>query len=257
MRPVRYAQNSVTFKYQNMKKAVILLSILALTLSACSTQPKGEDGATQENRKTGRKIRTESDSLSYAVGIDLSNHLKNNIQKNVGSDFNIDMALAAIKDAMDDKYTLTTEESYAFLQEYFSVRLPERKKAEGEAFLADVERTNPAVQKTESGLLYEIINPGSDVRPADMRDQVRVMYRGALKDGTEFDSSYERGDTAKFALNGVIKGWGEGLQLIGEGGQIKLWIPSELGYGAYGGGPIGPNEPLVFDVELIEVIPAN
>ena len=106
-------------------------------------------------------------------------------------------------------------------------------------------------------MLYEIIEQGSDVRATDLRDQVRVAYRGTLKDGTEFDSSYERGDTAQFALNGVIKGWGEGLQLIGEGGKIKLWIPEDLGYGQYGGGQIGPYEPLIFDVELFEVIPAE
>ncbi len=83
------------------------------------------------------------------------------------------------------------------------------------------------------------------------------MYKGMLKDGKEFDSSYAEGrDTAEFPLNGVIKGWGEGLKLIGEGGKIKLWIPTELAYGQYPrGGMIGPNEPLVFEVELFKVTP--
>lgn len=246
-----------------MKKLVVALAAFALVLSACSTQPKvAEEGdgtvKTEETkRKTGKKIRTEADSLSYAVGVDLGNHLLNNIKKNAGKDFNIDMVFAAIRDVFAERPTLTLDESYAFLNEYFSVRVPAKKKAEGEAFLADVEKKNPNIQKTESGLLYEIIEPGSDVKATDLKDQVRVMYRGTLKDGTEFDSSYERGDTAKFSLSGVIKGWGEGLQLIGEGGKIKLWIPSDLGYGMYGGGKIGPNEPLVFEVELFEVIPAE
>lgn len=249
-----------------MKKLVILMSAMALVFSACSTQPKeGAEGNTdnaevkETPRKTGKKIRTESDSLSYAVGVDLGNHLKYNIEKHVGKDFNREMVFAAIKDIFDDKPTLTSEEAQKYLQEYFVVRIPAKNKAKGEEFLAEVQKKNPAVQKTESGLLYEILVPGNEVKPTDLRDQVRVMYRGTLKDGEEFDSSYERGDTAQFALNGVIKGWGEGLQLIGEGGKIKLWIPSELGYGERPpyGSSIGANEPLVFEVELFDVIPAE
>lgn len=256
-----------------MKKLLVLISASALLFSSCQTKAvkaEGEDGAVaateqeqvdeqkQEKRKTGKKVRKESDSLSYAIGVDLGNHLKNNIKGQVGDDLNVDMVFAAIRDVMKERPTLTMEESYAFLNEFFSVRIPAKKKAEGEAFLADVLKKNPNAKKTDSGLIYEIIDSGSEVKPSSLADQVRVMYRGTLKDGEEFDSSYERGDTAQFMLSNVVTGWGEGLQLVGEGGKIKLWIPSELGYGERGaGGMIGPNEPIMFEVELFEVIPAE
>jgi FKBP-type peptidyl-prolyl cis-trans isomerase len=139
------------------------------------------------------------------------------------------------------------------------VRIPARKKAEGEAFLAKVAEENANIQKTESGLMYEIIEPGNEIKPVNMQDKVRVLYTGTMKDGKEFDSTTKEDgtvDTAEFALQGVIKGWTEGLQLIGEGGKLKLWIPAELAYGQYGRATIGPNEPLMFDMEIIEVIPA-
>ena len=88
-------------------------------------------------------------------------------------------------------------------------------------------------------------------------DTVKVDYEGKLKDGFVFDSSYERGESIEFPLNGVIPGWTEGLQLVGKGGQITLWIPSELGYGVRGSGPIGPNAALEFKVELHDVIRAS
>ena len=102
-----------------------------------------------------------------------------------------------------------------------------------------------------------MLAPGSEVKPT-IDDVVRVTYEGKLKDGTIFDSSYQRADTVEFPLSGVIDGWGEGLQLVGEGGKIHLWIPSELGYGQNGAGQqIGPNEPLFFEVNLIEVVKAE
>ena len=242
-----------------MKKVVILLSVFALALSSCTSEKKPAEGEAaaqgEETKKPGKKIRTETDSLSYAVGVDLGMYLSN--LKKQAPEVNISMVEAAIHDVLADRWTLDQNQAMAFLQDYFSVRMPAKKKAEGDAFLADVEKKTPNIQKTESGLMYDIIDPGSDVKATSLKDQVRVMYKGTLKDGTEFDSSYERGDTAQFPLNGVIPGWGEGLQLIGEGGKIKLWIPSDLGYGAHGGGPIGPNEPLIFEVELFNVIPAE
>ena len=84
-----------------------------------------------------------------------------------------------------------------------------------------------------------------------------MNYEGKHKDGTVFDSSYERGEPIEFGLNQVIKGWTEGMQLVGKGGQITLWIPAELGYGAFGQGPIGPNEALEFKVELLDVKSAD
>ena len=122
----------------------------------------------------------------------------------------------------------------------------------GQAFLAE-NATKLGVQKTASGLQYLIVNPGEGRSPK-ATDTVKVNYRGTLLDGTEFDSSYKRNEPIEFPLNGVIKGWTEGLQLIKEGGKITLFIPSNLAYGPRGaGGAIGPDETLIFEVELLKV----
>lgn len=109
------------------------------------------------------------------------------------------------------------------------------------------------MQETASGLRYEVITEGTGKTPT-ATDTVVVHYTGTLTDGTKFDSSRDRGEPISFPLNGVIKGWTEGLQLMKEGARYKLYIPSELGYGAAGaGGVIPPNADLIFDVELLEV----
>ena len=112
------------------------------------------------------------------------------------------------------------------------------------------------VQKTESGLLYRIDRQGSEVMATKDEDVVLVHYEGKTRNGNIFDSSYERNEPISFGLNQVIKGWTEGMNLVGEGGQITLWIPSELAYGERGAGAdIGPNEALTFKVELLKVNP--
>jgi FKBP-type peptidyl-prolyl cis-trans isomerase FkpA len=122
----------------------------------------------------------------------------------------------------------------------------------GKAFLAE-NATKPGVQQTASGLQYLLIEPGKGKAPA-ATDTVKVNYRGTLLDGTEFDSSYKRNEPIEFPLNRVIPGWTEGLQLVKEGGKIRLFIPSQLAYGSRGaGGAIGPDETLIFDVELLDV----
>jgi FKBP-type peptidyl-prolyl cis-trans isomerase len=125
-------------------------------------------------------------------------------------------------------------------------------REKGQAFLAE-NATKPGVQQTPSGLQYTIIEQGKGRSPK-ATDTVEVHYRGTLIDGTEFDSSYKRNQSIEFPLNGVIAGWTEGLQLLKEGGKIQLFIPSNLAYGPRGaGGVIGPDETLIFDVELLKV----
>lgn len=127
--------------------------------------------------------------------------------------------------------------------------------AAGEAFFAEL-AADSEVQQSESGLHYKVIEPGSDAKPA-MTDSVLVHYKGTLIDGTQFDSSYDRGQPATFPLNGVVKGFGEGLTKVGAGGKIILYIPSELGYGntPRPGGAIKPGDTLIFECELIEINP--
>lgn len=122
----------------------------------------------------------------------------------------------------------------------------------GQQFLAENGKRSE-VTTTASGLQYEVLTEGSGASPK-ATDTVEVNYRGTTIDGTEFDSSYKRGESISFPLNGVIAGWTEGVQLMKEGAKYRFTIPSELAYGKRGaGGAIGPDETLIFDVELIEV----
>ncbi|KRP35404.1 MAG: hypothetical protein ABS34_11085 [Opitutaceae bacterium BACL24 MAG-120322-bin51] len=125
--------------------------------------------------------------------------------------------------------------------------------AAGQAFIAGLS-ADAAVQSSESGLHYKVLEPGSEVKPT-MSDKVLVHYKGTLIDGTQFDSSYDRGEPAEFPLNGVVKGFGEGLTKVGAGGKIVLYIPSELGYGnsPRPGGAIKPGDTLIFECELVEI----
>lgn len=154
------------------------------------------------------------------------------------------------------------EEARPTLQKFMQERpamVSKKRAAEGraeqETFFATLD-ANPAVLKTASGLRYEIKAEGTGPKPA-LSDNVIAHYHGTFVDGTVFDSSVERGEPAEFPLSGVIQGWQEGLQLIGEGGKMVLYIPSNLAYGETGRPPIGPARALIFEVELIEVIPAE
>ena len=143
-----------------------------------------------------------------------------------------------------------------YLQNYFMVVRP-RENAEASAKWLEGIAKKSGVEKTESGLLYKIERPGdADTIAVDDRDVVVVNYEGKNRKGKVFDSSYERNEPAEFPLNRVIKGWTEGMKLVGKGGKITLWIPAELAYGERGAGrDIGANEALEFSVEVVDVKP--
>ncbi len=128
------------------------------------------------------------------------------------------------------------------------------EKEAAAVFVEDLE-SNPDIQKDESGFYYEIIEEGSDVTPT-MQDEVVVNYEGSLIDGTVFDSSYDRGEPATFPMGGVIPGFSGGLSKIGEGGKVRIYIPSDLGYGDNppAQSPIPPGAMLIFDAEIIDVV---
>ena len=225
-----------------MKKLIVILAAAAMVCSMASCGG-------------GRALKSEVDTLSYALGTDFGTSLKQLLEQ-VDGDIDMKVFNAAVADVLADEPVMTREDAFAFLRNYFNVVVPQRALAASQAYLAEIE-TQKGVKKTESGLLYRINRDGSDKKAVNDTDNVKVCYEGKLKDGTIFDSSYERGDTVSFALNQVIKGWTEGMKLVGEGGEIELWIPSELGYGQRAPQQIGPNQALHFKVELVEVISAE
>lgn len=203
------------------------------------------------------ELTTQLDKESYAIGMDIAISLKRN---NVETD--PDVLARAIKDVVTGQTTqLTDEEAKKLLSDMQkelvakkqeqSKALAEKNKAEGAAFLAENSKKE-GVKTLPSGLQYKVITEGKGKTPG-ITDTVTVQYTGRLIDGTEFDSSHKRGQAATFALDGVIKGWTEALQLMNVGSKWEIFIPAELAYGDKGGGPIGPNATLIFDVELISV----
>ena len=223
-----------------MKKIAILGAVAAVVFSSCGT------GA--------GSLKTEQDSLAYAVGLDFGNYVKG-----VDSTLDVNVIAAGIKAVLaNDTTTMTREAAYNFMRDYFMVRKPKKEKEASEKFLQDAEKNNANAKKTASGLIYEIVTPGDEAAKPKAIDTVRVVYEGKLKTGKVFDSSKERNDTVKFAVNQVIPGWTEGIQLVGKGGEINMWIPSELAYGERGAGQaIGPNEALQFNVTHGAILPVQ
>ncbi|MDE6463351.1 MAG: FKBP-type peptidyl-prolyl cis-trans isomerase [Muribaculaceae bacterium] len=199
------------------------------------------------------------DRLSYALGISMGyNFRASGIEKLEIQDFAD--ALGAVFYGQPTK--MTSEEAKAEVQKFFTeLSRKQQEEAEkmadinakaGEQFLSENGK-RAEVRTTPSGLQYEVIEEGNGPRPA-AGDSVTVHYTGKLIDGTVFDSSEERGEPATFGVSQVIPGWVEALQLMNEGSRWRLFIPSALAYGPQGaGGVIGPNQTLIFDVQLIKV----
>lgn len=229
-----------------MKIKLITLAscILLSTLVACNKPEKTAPA----------KISTDEDKFSYAIGYQVAQSLK---QQKIKP--NMKIFDQAVDDVLNDKkLQLSFKEMQTAMSNYRKQQMAERaskgeaaKKA-GEKFLAD-NKTKKGVITTASGLQYQVIKEGTGVKPT-INDTVVANYRGTLIDGTVFDSSYKRGQPATFPLRNVIKGWQEGLPLMSVGSKYKFFIPSSLGYGARGAGAtIGPNEALIFEVELLDI----
>ncbi len=231
-----------------MKKiltAVILCAMSALLLTSC-------DQKTSEGKQPAGITKADVDSVSYLMGYYLGRSLA---QDNFGP-LSTNQIIKGIKAA-----SAGVEIDYAKFQETVGGFMEKRSEAIGkemidksEKFLAAKEKEDGVI-KTESGLLYKIVREGEGIKPT-AQDTVEVNYEGKNLEGKVFDSSYDRGQSITFPLGGVIKGWTEGMQFIGEGGEIMLYIPAELAYGERGAGAdIAPNEALTFKVELLSVKP--
>ncbi len=202
-------------------------------------------------------LKTDSEKLSYMMGMDIGTFLKE-----VPREIDFEIFVSGIKDVFNGEKTLLTQEEAAQIKQAFVQEMQaetilkmneikEKNKKDGEMFLAE-NKKKKGVITTASGLQYIVLTKGTGLSPK-IDDKVKVHYSGTLIDGTEFDSSYKRGEPVPFPLNGVITGWGEALQLMKVGGKNRLFIPSELAYGEQGSGPIGPNSVLIFEVELLEI----
>jgi len=231
-----------------MKKVFILACVVMLT--ACGQQ--------EEKKAPALSLESDDAKLAYAIGMDIGQSLKT-----LGKDLDRAALVAAINDRLDGTETKLSQEDAGKIKQAFFVKQAEKKaaeqkalgeknKVEGAAFLAENAKKE-GVTVTESGLQYSVITAAEGAKPA-ATDKVTVHYKGTLIDGTEFDSSIARGEPISFPLNGVIKGWQEGVQLMSVGSKYKLVLPSDLAYGDRGAGPkIGPNSVLVFEVELLAI----
>lgn len=233
-----------------MRTLLILAASVIVSVALTST-------ATAQQQVNSVKPTTAKDTTSYAVGQQIGKSLVDQ-----GLDLNVDQLLAGLRDMMAGKPLLSDEALQAAmmkLQQETMARMQaenakkgEAAKAKGEAFLAE-NKKKPGVMTTPSGLQYKVITEGKGNKPTK-DNTVKVHYTGTLIDGTVFDSSVKRGEPIEFPLGGVIAGWTEGVQLMSVGSKYTFYIPSDLAYGPNGaGGTIGPNETLIFEVELLDI----
>jgi len=193
------------------------------------------------------------DKFSYAIGLGIGQNL---LSMGANSISVTDFA-QAISDVLEGKQTaISHQEAREIVNTYFAeleAKMNAANIEQGKKFLEENAKKD-GINTLPSGLQYEVITEGNGKKPK-ATDQVRCHYEGTLMDGTLFDSSIKRGQPAVFGVNQVIQGWVEALQLMTEGSKWRLYIPSELGYGAQGAGEmIPPHSTLIFDVELIEVL---
>ena len=203
------------------------------------------------------ELESEAQKLGYIIGMDIGASLKQQ-----GADLDLDSLFDAVRATYNDEpLAMTPEEAATVRESFIAKRRAEAESerdtvgaanaAEGDKFLLE-NMSAEGVQVTDSGLQYKVVTMGDGAQPA-ATDKVTVHYVGTLLNGEEFDSSVKRGQPASFALNQVIPGWTEGVQLMPVGSKFMFYIPPGLAYGPAGGGPIGPNATLIFEVELLSI----
>ncbi len=233
-----------------MKKVMILPVILAMIFVV-------DCGKSSE-----KPAKADFDKTSYAVGYDVASRTG---LVEIAKEVDVDVLLQGLRDALSGKEAKISAEEREKIIEKFKEDMTEKQleqakqqgeknKVEGKAFL-EKNAKKAGVKTTASGLQYEVLRTGSGVN-ARAIDRVKVHYRGTLVDGTEFDSSYKRGEPIVFPLKGVIPGWTEGVQLMNVGSQYRLTIPPHLAYGEQGAGRlIAPHAVLIFEIELLGIEP--
>ncbi|OGS20024.1 MAG: hypothetical protein A2252_01895 [Elusimicrobia bacterium RIFOXYA2_FULL_39_19] len=224
--------------------------VFAFVLSAGALTAAAQEG--------GSELKTQKDKVSYSLGWDIGQTFKKQL-----IEVDADILLAGLKESLTDAKCKMTDDEMKETMMALRTEIQEKRtkqaseqgannKKEGDEYLKK-NLKQKGVKATKSGLQYKVIKEGKGAKPK-ATDTVKVNYKGTLIDGTEFDSSYKRGEPATFPINGVIKGWTEALQLMNTGSTYELYIPSALAYGENGaGGTIGPNAVLIFTVELISI----
>lgn len=229
-----------------MTRKLLLAAAVAVAITGCNE--KADDKAV--------KLESDEQKVSYGMGLNLGKRIKEEFALDVDAfSTGVRHAFAGTEPLMTDEQIMETMQS--FQKKQIETREAEFKaqadknKTDSEAFLT-ANKAKEGVKVTDSGLQYRVITEGTGAKPT-VEDTVEVNYKGTLIDGTEFDSSYKRGESVTFPVTGVIPGWTEALQLMPVGSKYELVIPSDLAYGPGGTGPIGPNAALVFEVELLDI----
>lgn len=241
-----------------MKKTLVAVAIASTILVGCGS----ENETAAPPAEQPYTLDSDSKKLGYSLGLMLGERLHSDVES---------LDIDALRRGVEAVYAgsdplLKPEEVEATMMAFQQKKIAEQQEAfaklsadnltKGQAYLAENAKKEGVVTSA-SGLQYEELQAGSGASPA-ATDTVKVHYRGSLISGTDFDSSYSRGEPVSFPLNGVIPGWTEGLQMMKPGGKARLVLPAELAYGPGGmGDAIGPNETLVFEVELLEVNPVE
>jgi FKBP-type peptidyl-prolyl cis-trans isomerase FklB len=232
-----------------MRFVIAALCVCALTLALVAVPAVAQDKSA---------LQTQQDKISYSIGLSVGKNLKNQEVDVVPEKF-----MLGLRDALKGEGQILTDEEvrevmFAYQMERRAKVQADKEKAgaankkQGEDYLA-ANKTKKGVKSTASGLQYKVLKEGNGKSPT-LESVVTAHYKGTLIDGTEFDSSYARGQPAQFPLNGVIPGWAEALQLMKVGAKYQVWIPAELAYGEQGAGQrIGPNTMLVFEIELLGI----
>ena len=230
--------------------------------TAPGKQPSPAASPSPSASETPSPFANEKDKVSYALGMNIAAGLGANLKRQ-NVELNNDVLVQAIKDGLSGGKMLMTEAEAQTTLRQFMTELQQKQEAkmkesadankkEADTFLA-ANKSKPGVVTLPDGLQYKIVKEGTGPKPA-ATDTVTVNYRGTLINGTEFDSSYKRGEPATFPVGGVIKGWTEALQLMPVGSKWELYIPPDLAYGMRGAGnEIGPNAALIFEVELLSI----
>jgi len=238
----------------SLTTAVLIASTPILAQQSAAPAPTAATAATAATSS----FKSETEKRSYAIGLTISDSFKNR------PEFDGDAVISGFNDGIKGNAKLTDQEKQEVVTAYQTEVQARREKEfravaaknleEGKTFLAS-NKKQPGVITTATGLQYEVISSGKGKTRKSPKetDTVTVQYKGTLLDGTEFDSSYKRNQPATFPLNGVIKGWTEGLQKMKVGDKFKFYIPAELAYGENAAGLIGPNSVLIFEVELVSI----